>query len=182
MKEVNLSKFDNSWYQPGSFFKRITWHVISSIFINSNLPFPIKIKIKILRLFGAEVGLNLTIKPSVNIKYPWFLKIKDNVWIGEKVWIDNFVEVVLHDNVCISQNALLLTGNHDYKSEFFDLMPGQIILEKGAWIGAKSVVCPGVRVKSHAILAVGSVATRDLDEYKIYQGNPATFVRNREIL
>jgi putative colanic acid biosynthesis acetyltransferase WcaF len=182
MKEVNLDKFDNSWYKPGSFFKRFFWHVISSMFINSNLPLPIKIKINILRLFGAEVGQNVTIKPSVNIKYPWFLKIKDNVWIGEKVWIDNFVEVVLHDNVCISQNALLLTGNHNYKSEFFNLMPGKIVLEKGAWIGAKSIVCPGVRVKSHAILAVGSVATRDLDEYKIYQGNPAKFVRNREIL
>ncbi|MCP9769937.1 colanic acid biosynthesis acetyltransferase WcaF [Lacihabitans sp. LS3-19] len=182
MKEVNLKKFDNSWYKPGSIFKRFTWHVISSIFINSNLPVPIKIKIFILRLFGAEVGHNVTIKPSVNIKYPWFLKIKDNVWIGEKVWIDNFVEVVLHENVCISQNALLLTGNHNYKSELFDLMPGKIILEKGAWIGAKSVVCPGVKVKSHAILTVGSVATKDLDEYKIYQGNPAIFVRNREIL
>ena len=182
MKEVNLNKFDNSWYQPGSFFKRFIWHLTSSIFINSNIPLPIKIKIDILRLFGAEVGQNVTIKPSVNIKYPWFLKIKDNVWIGEKVWIDNFVEVVLYENVCISQNALLLTGNHNYKSEFFNLMPGKIIVEKGAWIGAKSIVCPGVRVKSHAILTVGSVATSDLDEYKIYQGNPAKFVRNREIL
>ena len=181
MKEVDLEKFDNSWYKPGSFLKRFFWHIFSNTFINSTLPVPMKIKILILRLFGASVGQNVTIKPSVNIKYPWFLVIKNNVWIGEQVWIDNFVEVLMEDNVCISQGALLLTGNHNYSKETFDLMPAKIILERGSWIGAKSVVCPGINVKTHAVLAVGSVATRDLEPYSIYQGNPAIFVRERKI-
>jgi putative colanic acid biosynthesis acetyltransferase WcaF len=181
MKEVDLGKFDNSWYYPGSFLKRFFWHIFSNTFINSTLPVPMKIKIQILRLFGAKVGHNVTIKPSVNIKYPWFLIIEDNVWIGEKVWIDNFVDVLIEDNVCISQGALLLTGNHNYSKETFDLMPAKIVLEKGAWVGAKTVVCPGITLKSHAVLAVGSVATRDLKAYGIYQGNPAAFVRERKI-
>lgn len=181
MKEVDLSKFDNSWYNPGGFLKRFFWHIFSNTFINSTLPVPMKIKILILRLFGASVGQNVTIKPSVNIKYPWFLVIKNNVWIGEQVWIDNFVEVLMEDNVCISQGALLLTGNHNYSKETFDLMPAKIILERGSWIGAKSVVCPGIKVKTHAVLAVGSVASRDLEPYSIYQGNPAIFVRERKI-
>lgn len=181
MKEIDLRKFDNSWYKPGSFLKRFFWHIFSNTFINSTLPVPMKIKIVILRLFGAKIGHNVTIKPSVNIKYPWFLTIKDNVWIGEKVWIDNFVEVLIEDHVCISQGALLLTGNHNYSKETFDLMPAKIILEKGSWVGAKTVVCPGITLKSHAVLAVGSVATRDLEAYGIYQGNPAVFVRKREI-
>ena len=181
MKEVDLRKFDNSWYKPGGFFKRFLWHIINNVFINSTLPVPIKIKVIILRLFGAKIGQNLTIKPSVNIKYPWFLVIKDNVWIGEKVWIDNFVEVLIEDNVCVSQGAFLLTGNHNYSKETFDLMTGRIILERGAWVGAKAVVCPGITLKSHAVLSVGSIATRDLNSYSIYQGNPALFVRVRKI-
>lgn len=181
MKEVNLGNFDNSWYKPGSFFKRFFWHVISNIFINSTLPFPLKVKVFILRLFGAKIGQNVTIKPSVNIKYPWFLIIKDNVWIGENVWIDNFVQVVICENVCISQGALLLTGNHDYSKKSFDLIPGKITVENGAWVGAKSVVCPGVTLESHSVLTVGSVATKNLSAYSVFQGNPAIFLRERKI-
>ncbi|MDB1036249.1 hypothetical protein PL684_10585 [Phocaeicola vulgatus] len=54
-------------------------------------------------------------------------------------------------------------------------------MEDGAWIGAKTVICPGVKVKSHAILTVGSTATRTMEAYGIYQGNPAQKIRTRNI-
>lgn len=117
----------------------------------------------------------------VNIKYPWYLTIGDNTWIGEQVWIDNLIEVTIGSNVCISQGAMLLTGNHDYSSVSFDLKVGSIVLEEGVWIGAKSVVCPGVTCASHAVLSVNSVATKNLLAYQIYQGNPAKLVRERNI-
>jgi len=53
-------------------------------------------------------------------------------------------------------------------------------LEDGVWLGAQSVVCPGVTCGSHSVLSVGSVATKDLEAYSIYQGNPAAKVRERE--
>lgn len=134
-----------------------------------------------LRLFGARVGQGVLIKPSVRIKFPWKLTVGDYAWIGEDVWIDNLVMVSIGNNVCISQGALLLCGNHDYKKVSFDLIAKPIILENGAWIGAKSVVCPGVTCHSHSVLAVGSVTTKDLEAYGIYQGNPAIKVRDRII-
>lgn len=179
--ETNLSKFNNSWYNPGNKVKIILWFITNSLIINSYLPIPVFFKILVLRLFGAKIGSNFVIKPNVNIKYPWFLEIGNHVWIGENTWIDNFVKVTIEDNSCISQGALLLTGNHDYKKSTFDLIPKEIYLEKGVWIGAKSVVCGGVRCKSHSVLAVNSVATKDLNSYKIYQGNPALEVRERII-
>ena len=179
--ETDLSKFNNDWYNPGSKIKVILWFVANSLIINNYLPIPMSIKVFVLRLFGAKIGENFTIKPKVNIKYPWFLEIKNNVWIGETAWIDNFVKVTIEDNVCISQGALLLTGNHNYKKSTFDLIPRDIYLEKGVWIGARSVVCGGVRCMSHSVLAVNSVATKNLNSYKIYQGNPAIEVRERVI-
>ncbi len=179
--ETDLSKFNNDWYNPGNKLKVILWFFANSLIINNYLPIPMSIKILFLRLFGAKIGNNLTIKPKVNIKYPWFLEIGNNVWIGETAWIDNFVKVTIEDNVCISQGATLLTGNHNYKKSNFEMTVGEIYLEKGVWIGAKSVVCGGVRCKSHSVLAVNSVATKDLDSYKIYQGNPASEVRDRII-
>ncbi|GIV29578.1 MAG: hypothetical protein KatS3mg028_0644 [Bacteroidia bacterium] len=40
-------------------------------------------------------------------------------------------------------------------------------------VGAKSVVCPGVVVKSHSVITVGSVIVQSTEPYGIYQGNPA---------
>ena len=141
------------------------------------LPFPSSFKTKLLTLFGAKVGTGVVIKPNVNIKYPWFL----DCWIDEGVWIDNLALVKIGSNVVLSQGAYLLTGSHDYKKESFDLVLGEVVLEDGVWIGAKATVCPGVTCHSHSILAVGSVATKDLDAYGIYQGNPAAMKRERVI-
>ena len=177
--QVNLTTYNNNWYNPGSAVKRLLWYYTSCIFFKSGI-FPIySLKRFLLRLFGGRIGKRVLIKPYVNIKYPWFLEIGDHTWIGENVWIDNLCNVKIGSNVCISQGAYLLTGNHDYKSQSFDLIVKDIIIEDGVWIGAKSTVCPGVTCKSHSLLSVGSVATKNLEEFTIYQGNPAISIKER---
>jgi len=49
------------------------------------------------------------------------------------------------------------------------------------WIGAKSVVCPGITCKLHSILSVGSVASTNMEPYGIYQGVPAIEIRKRVV-
>lgn len=182
MGQTRLASFDNSWYRPGrGFLMRGLWYLINAVYFKSSFPFN-GIKIFWLRCFGAKIGKGVVIKPGVNIKYPWRLWVGDDVWIGEKAWIDNLGNVRIENNVCISQGAFLLCGNHDYKKSAFDLVVADITLKEGVWIGAKSTVCPGVTAGSHAVLAVGSVATSDMSEYTIYQGNPAQPVRKREIM
>jgi putative colanic acid biosynthesis acetyltransferase WcaF len=178
---TDLSKYDNSWYQPGGAIKRYAWFVLGRIFVNTYLPLPIGVKVAVLRLFGAQIAENVMIKPKVNIKYPWFLTIRKNAWIGEEVWIDNLTHVEIGANACLSQGAMLLTGNHNYRRPGFDLMVAPIVLEDGVWIGAKAVVCPGVVCGSHSVLTVSSVATRNLNAYGIYSGNPAQYIKTRKI-
>ena len=179
--KVNLSRFQNDWYKPGNKIKIILWYFINAIFYKSSFPWPQLLKSTILKYFGAVIGNNVLFKSNVNIKYPWFLEVGNNVWIGENVWIDNLAKVTILDNVCISQGAMLLCGNHNYKKTTFDLMVNEIILEEGVWIGAKSVVCPGVTCKTHAVLSVGSIANKDLDSYSINQGNPAIKIKERTL-
>lgn len=178
---IDLVQYDNSWYQPGSKFKITLWIFVNVLFFNNGLAYFNGLKCWLLRLFGARVGKRVLIKPSVNIKYPWFLSIGDDVWIGEKVWIDNLGSVTIGNNVCVSQGAFLLTGNHNYTKPFFDLMIGCITIEDGVWIGAKSIICPNVTCKTHSVLTVSSVATTDLDPYGIYQGSPARKIKMRII-
>ena len=177
---VDFSKYDNSWYSNNrSLAKRVLWTTISTIIFKNNL-FPFYcIKIILLRIFGAKIGNNCVIKPCVHIKYPWNLQMGNHVWIGEQVWIDNLAHIVIESNVCISQGALLITGNHDYKKEGFDLILGQIILEEGVWICAKSIVGPGVICRKNSILCLGSVASKELIACGVYQGNPAIKIKDR---
>jgi putative colanic acid biosynthesis acetyltransferase WcaF len=180
--KTQLNKFTNNWYTSGaSKPKMLLWYFVNLIFFTSRWLPVSAIKVALLRIFGAQVGSGVVIKPAVNIKYPWRLKIGNHVWIGEQVWIDNLENVEIGHHVCISQGAMLLCGNHNYKKSSFDLMVGKINLEEGVWIGAQTVVCPGVVCKTHSILTVGSVATSELKAYTIYQGNPAKAVKERVI-
>lgn len=180
--KTDLSKYNNNWYKPGrSKLVIALWYLcIPTIFNNPFLPFP-SIKVVILRIFGASIGNGCVIKPFVHIKYPWRLSIGNQVWIGENVWIDNLADVKIENNCCISQGAMLLTGNHDYTKKTFDLKIGEIILKEGVWIGAKALVCPGIIAEEHSVLTVGSVATENLNSYTIYQGNPAKAKKRRLI-
>jgi putative colanic acid biosynthesis acetyltransferase WcaF len=180
--ETNLSKFSIGDYKPGNKLKVFAWFFINYYIFNSSFPWPYGLKIFLLRVFGAKIGTGLTIKVKVRIKNPWRLVIGDHCWIGESVWIDNLEHVTIGNNVCISQGAMLLTGNHDYTDSSFPYRLDRIEIEDGVWIGAKSVVCPGVKCRSHSILTVSSVATKELDGWGIYSGNPALFVRSRKMI
>ena len=181
MKQVNLSIYNNNWYKSGTTLKKTIWYFTNMFLFKTILPIPSSIKSKVLRLFGAKIGVGVVIKPNVSIKYPWFLEIKDYSWIGEDVWIDNLAFISIGKNCVLSQGAFLLTGSHDYTLETFDLLTRSIVLEDGSWVGAKATVCPGVTLKTHSVLAVGSIATKDLEAYGIYQGNPAIKKRDRVI-
>lgn len=179
MKRVDLGKFSNSWYKPGNKLKRVVWYLINVAFFKSSIPYPNKLKVLLLKLFGAKVGRGIVIKPNVNIKYPWFLEIGNNVWVGEDAWIDNLTFVKIGSNVSISQGAFILTGNHNYKKETFDLITDPIVIEDGVWIGAKVIICPGVTLKTHSVITVGSVVTKNTEPYTIYQGITAEPIRKR---
>lgn len=181
MGSTDLSKFDNGWYNPGGKVKRLIWFIVNVLVFQNRLNGWSGSKVFFLRLFGAKVGNNVVIKPNVNIKYPWLLTIGDNTWIGEQVWIDNLAQTTIGANVCLSQGAMLLCGNHNYKKVAFDLMVGEITLEDGVWIGAHAVVSPNVTCLSHAVLSVNSVASSNLEAYTIYQGVPAKAIRKREV-
>tara|TARA_B100001093_G_scaffold489297_1_gene527332 strand:+ start:115 stop:666 length:552 start_codon:yes stop_codon:yes gene_type:complete len=181
MLKTDLSKYNNSHFRHGNFIIRIVWFIINiSVFKSSLFPFNF-IKVYLLKIFGAKIGKRVIIKPNINIKYPWNLIIGNHVWIGENVWIDSLDKVTIKDHSCISQGAMLLCGNHNYSSSSFDLITEPIILEEGVWIGAKSIVSPGIKALSHSVLSAGSVATKNLDAFSIYQGNPAIKIRDRVI-
>jgi putative colanic acid biosynthesis acetyltransferase WcaF len=177
---MNLRDYDRRGYRPGAgIVKRTAWYVVNAtLFTSWLLPLSAP-KCLLLRLFGARVGHGVVIKPRVNIKYPWHLVLGDHVWLGEGVWLDSLGRISVGDNVCISQEAYVLTGNHDYRDPRFGLIVQAVAIEAEAWIGARAVVCPGACVGRGAVLAAGGVLRGTAEAGGVYQGNPAVRIRER---
>jgi len=179
--KVDLSIYNNSWYQPAPVWKRGIWYLLNAlVFRTAICPFYAP-KRFLLRCFGTKLGRGVVLKQHLNIKYPWLLEIGNHTWIGENVWIDNLGQTIIGNNVCISQGALLLCGNHDYSKPGFDLMVGKIIIEDGVWIGARSLVTGNSVCCTHAVLTANSVLSGKMDAYSIYRGNPAVKIKERII-
>ncbi len=182
MGRVDNSKFGGGGYSPGApMIVQVLWYATNAWFMCCRWNVSSGLRVMLLRLYGAKVGRGVVIKPAVNVKHPWRLRIGDHAWIGEGAWIDNLEMVDIGAHCCISQGATLETGNHDYSARAFDYRNAPITLEEGVWIGVRSVVCPGTVARSHAVLAAGSVASGELKAYTVYRGNPAVEVKQRTI-
>jgi putative colanic acid biosynthesis acetyltransferase WcaF len=181
-KISDLSKFKHQLHLSfGAKLKYAFWLIISNVFFLTNIPYPSLIKVSILRLFGAHIGKGCIIKPWVRIKLPWNLYIGNDVWLGESSWIDNISNVQIGNNVCISQNALILTGNHDYSLPNFDLISKPICIEDGVWLCANSTITGGVTLKSHCVIGVGVIISKDTDAFSVYGNQQGISIKKREI-
>ncbi|MDP2024895.1 WcaF family extracellular polysaccharide biosynthesis acetyltransferase [Sulfuriferula sp.] len=178
---MRLDQFNNAGYQRGrSSLVEAAWLVVQALLVRSFIPGSFHRRI-LLRMFGARIGTGVVIKPGVRVKFPWRLDVGAHSWIGEGVWIDNLADVKIGAHCCLSQDAYLCTGSHDWSKTTFDLVIAPIVIGEGAWIAARAVIAPGVFVGRGAVLGLSSLATVSLQENGIYQGVPAKLVRHRVV-
>jgi putative colanic acid biosynthesis acetyltransferase WcaF len=178
--KVRLKDFDRTaGLNRVNRFTEVSWYLVKMCFFLTAIPFPNKIKLFFLKQYKAKVGKRITIKPRVNIHMPWNLQIGDDVWIGEEVLILNVQFTTIGSNVCISQRAFLCAGNHDYRDPAMANRYGPINLMDGVWVGAGSIIGPGVTIATDTVVTAGSVVTENLSENAVYKGNPAVYQNQR---
>lgn len=86
--------------------------------------------------------------------------------------------ITLEEGVFIGPNVNLITENHAEEPELRHNVYGRpILIRRNAWIGACSVVLPGVTIGENAIVGAGSVVTHDVPADTIVAGNPARVIR-----
>ncbi len=161
--------------------KRMLWHACNALFLQSPFITSYKFKAWLLRAFGAKIGKRFQCKPPVNIKSPWFLDLGDDVWFGERCWIDSLAMVKMGNNVCLSQGVYLCCGNHDWTSPTFMMYVREITIEDGVWIGTHAIVMGGVTLASHSVIGAASLVSKSTEPYGVYSGNPAQRVKTRII-
>jgi putative colanic acid biosynthesis acetyltransferase WcaF len=133
----------------------------------------------ILKFFGGRIGPSNFIYPTARIWAPWLLRTGDVVTIGPDAEIYNAGGVELGHHSIISQGAYLCGATHDYNSPEFTYVSKPIRTAPYVWICARAIVLPGIECGEGSVLGAGSVATRSMEEWTVYAGNPATPVRKR---
>ncbi len=127
----------------------------------------------LLRLFGARIHPSSQISPSVQIDFPWNLRIGEKVSIQHSVIINCMGTIDIGDGTLISQYAHLCAGTHDYEHAGMRIIRCPIKIGRNVWIAADAFVGPDVTLGDECLLAARSSAFHDLPAGQVCIGEPA---------
>ena len=156
-RDISANRQASKWTRQ-ELVGRVLWRLAHPLFAWSPRPFWGWRRL-LLRLFGARIGREVHVHPSVRITIPW------NISIG--------------DRVTISQGAHLCAGTHDHRDPAMPLLKPPISIERDAWICAEAFVGPGVRIGAHAIIGARCVVMKDVAPGMTMVGNPARAIGHR---
>jgi putative colanic acid biosynthesis acetyltransferase WcaF len=159
-----LAEFSNEGYSNGRRLPSMTLWFVAQNLLFDRWWFPPSLRPALLRLFGAEVGQGCLIRHGVRVHWPWRLHLGDHVWVGEGVWLHTIEDIVVEDNVCISQRASITTGSHDHRDPAFHTDNAPIRLRSGCWIGAEAMVARGVTVGLNSVVGARALAYKDVPD------------------
>ncbi len=130
---------------------------------------------------GAKIGQNVRICSSAFILGVGELEIGDDTWIGHQVFIETGSKVTIGAHVDIGPRVYIGTGSHKIDAvgshTAGEGTSTPIVIEDGVWLGANVTILPGVTIGRKALVAAGSVVTRDFHEYSLLAGVPASVKR-----
>jgi len=135
-----------------------------------------------LRAFGAKIGKQVHIYPTVKIAMPWNLEVGHFSAIGDHAIVYCLGQVFLGERVTISQYAHLCAGTHDYTDATLPLIKSPICIEDDAWICADAFVGPGITIGQAAVVGARSVAFKNVPKNTVVAGNPAVEKKKRNIV
>ena len=132
--------------------------------------------------FAAMVhnkGLGCVCHWSAELKYPENLVLGQRVVIGVNVTLGAHSTIRLDDHVRISKDVVIETAGLDFSTATppYKHISAPITVGEGAWIGTRAIILGGVTIGRHAVVAAGSVVTKDVPEGAIVAGIPARVVR-----
>ena len=137
-------------------------------------------RIFLLKLFGAKVAWSVNILPRCRVWQPWRLTIGENSWIDGDVNLYSVDEIRIGHDAVVSEGAYICTASHDIASEAFALTTAPIEIGDCAWVCARSIVLPRVKVGEGAVVAAGAVAAKDVEPWTVVGGMPAKVIKRRE--
>lgn len=163
--------------RPG-WYVQLWWAVQATLFRGSP-QFAYRYRAALLRLFGAQVGKHVVIRPSATITYPWKVQIGDYAWIGDDAVLYSLGDISIGAHAVVSQRSYLCAGDHDYQVPDFPIRGQKITIEEQCWIAADTFVAPGVTIGAGTVVGARSSVFSDLPGNMVCLGSPCRPVKSR---
>jgi putative colanic acid biosynthesis acetyltransferase WcaF len=180
--KVDLSKFEN-WLSTKNKIGRALWAIVSLfLFKPFFLPMFNPWRLFVLRCFGAKLDSRANVFSSVKIWAPWNLEMAEYTVLAANVNVYNTGKIIIGRHTTISQGAYLCPGSHDIYSSKFPMICADLIIEGQVWIATEAFVGGmGIVIGEGAVVGARACVFRNVEPWTIVGGNPATFIKNREI-
>lgn len=141
-----------------------------------------KPRILLLRLFGARLADTVNINRTAIIELPWNLTMGHLSSLGENSWTYCLDKIEIGEKCCIGKDVYLITGSHSVRSLDFMLITKPIKINNCCWIATGSYILPGVTLGEFSVIGAKSIVTKSTENFDIVGGNPAKFIKKRELL
>lgn len=179
------SRVDISHYEsPLSLANRVARVLWGGVWLLLFRPTPRRLfgwRVFLLRCFGAKLGRGVRVYPSTIVWAPWNLEMGDHSALGNRVDCYCVDKVRIGSHVTVSQHAYLCAASHDIEDPGMRLVLAPIVVGDGAWVCAGAFVGPGVTVGEGAVVGARAVVVKDVEPWAVVAGNPARFIRKREL-
>lgn len=179
-QKLSLFKLPSKFRGRSALYVQLWW-LVQSVFFRLSPQFAYGWRAFLLRLFGAKVGVNSVIRPSVEFTYPWNVELGDNVWVGDNAVFYSLGKIVIGDDAVVSQRSYLCAGDHDYTKIDFPIQSKMIVVGKEAWLAADVFVAPGISIGDGAVIGARSSVFRDMPMGMVCMGNPCKPIKARII-
>lgn len=136
-----------------------------------------------------KIGVNCVLEDNIVFKlsHPYskenFIKIGDNVFIGNNCKLISGDSISIGDDCLIACNTVIVDTSHEYdrnlKINKQTVTAKAITIGEDVWIGASCVILQGVSIGTGAVIGAGSVVNKSIPDYEIWAGVPARFIKKR---
>lgn len=159
-----------TWGRPRFFV--YLWAMVEVLIVTNPLQISSRLRVAVLRVFGAQIGRQVIFRPRTRVKFPWKLQIGDRSWIGEGVWIHNQDFVVIGNDVVISQETFITTGSHSHRKNMA-LVTSPITVADGTWVTTRCMILGGTSIGKSSLVTPMSLVKGSHEANAILSGNPA---------
>lgn len=126
-----------------------------------------------------KIGRYSTIRHGAKIRAPWKIEIGKNTIIGDGAILDGRRGLKIGDNVNFSTGVWVWTLQHDLNSPDFDVEGGPVLIDDYTWVSCRTTILPNIHIGSGAVIAAGSVVTKDVMPFTVVGGVPAKKIGER---
>ena len=186
-----MERYDSDWWAQQNYadpiplkvkVKRLVWLTVWT-FCAKWMPYFIgnRWRVFLLGLFGVKHKGHIGVYPSVKVWAPWNIEMGSWVAIDDAVNLYSACKINIGTKVAISREAFICTASHDITKPNRPLVTVPITICDGVWIGSRAIILPGVTIGEGAVVAAGAVVTKDVEPFTVVGGNPAKFIKKREL-